>query len=93
MGPELMNCCKPEPMGTQGYGKMFKIIQVLENGRVQQRRQKLKDRRTKEMNHKKGVSKASEQVLSGWFYGAKRIVESCQRKDVEGKRSAAKGRG
>ena len=21
-GPKLMNCCKPEPMGTQEYGKM-----------------------------------------------------------------------
>ena len=29
-----MNRCKPEPMGTQGYGKMLKRIQVLEDGRV-----------------------------------------------------------
>ena len=34
MRPELMNCCKPEPMGTQGYVKMLKRIQVLEDGRV-----------------------------------------------------------
>ena len=34
MGPKLMICCKPELMGTQGYGKMLKIIQVLEDGRV-----------------------------------------------------------
>ena len=34
MGPKLMNCCKPEPMGTQGHGKMLKRIQVLEDGRV-----------------------------------------------------------
>ena len=34
MGPELINCCMPEPMGTQGYGKMLKIIRVLEDGRV-----------------------------------------------------------
>ena len=34
MEPKLMNCCKPQPMGTQGYGKMLKIIQVLEDGRV-----------------------------------------------------------
>ena len=34
MGPKLMNCCKPEPMGTQGYGKIPKMIQVLEDGRV-----------------------------------------------------------
>ena len=35
MGPELMNCCKAEPMGTQRYGNMLKrILQVLEDGRV-----------------------------------------------------------
>ena len=34
MGPKLMNSCKPEPMGAQEYGKMLKIIQVLEDGRV-----------------------------------------------------------
>ena len=34
MGPKLMNCCKPEPMGIQEYGKMLKGIQVLEDGRV-----------------------------------------------------------
>ena len=34
MGPELMNCCKREPMGTQGHGKVLKIIHVLEDGRV-----------------------------------------------------------
>ena len=33
-----MNRCKPEPMGTQGYGNMFKRIQDLEDG-SQQRRQ------------------------------------------------------
>ena len=34
MGPKLMNCCKPETMGTQEYGKMLKRIQVQEDGRV-----------------------------------------------------------
>ena len=29
-----MNCCKPEPMGSQGYGKMLKRSEVLEDGRV-----------------------------------------------------------
>ena len=23
MGPKLMNCCKPEPMGTQGHGEIL----------------------------------------------------------------------
>ena len=34
MGRKLMNCCKPEPMGTRGYGHMLKRNQVLEYGRV-----------------------------------------------------------
>ena len=32
MGPKLMNCCQPEPMGTQEHGNMLKRIQVLEDG-------------------------------------------------------------
>ena len=32
MGPKLMNCCKPEQMGTKEYGKMLKRIQVLKDG-------------------------------------------------------------
>ena len=34
MGPKLMNCCKPEQMGTKEYGKLTKIIQTQEDGRV-----------------------------------------------------------
>ena len=34
MGPNLMNCCKLEPMGTKEYGKMLKRIQILEHGGV-----------------------------------------------------------
>ena len=34
MGPKLVNCCKPEQMGTKEFGKMMKIIQILEEGRV-----------------------------------------------------------
>ena len=34
MRPKLMNCCKPEQVGTKEYGKMLKRIQVLEGGRV-----------------------------------------------------------
>ena len=29
-----MNCCEPEPRGTEGYGKMLKRIQIPEDGRV-----------------------------------------------------------
>ena len=34
MGPKLVNCCKPEQMGTKESSKMMKIIQILEEGRV-----------------------------------------------------------
>ena len=40
MGPKLVNCCRPEQMGTKEYGNMLKRIQTLED----------------EKNHKKGVS-------------------------------------
>ena len=34
MGPKLMNCCKPEQVGTKEHRKMLKRIQILEDGRV-----------------------------------------------------------
>ena len=34
MGPKLMDCCKPEHVGTKEYGNMLKRIQVLGDGRV-----------------------------------------------------------
>ena len=34
MGPKLMNCCRPEQVGTTEHGKMLKRIQLLEDGRV-----------------------------------------------------------
>ena len=38
-GLKQLNCCKLEPMGTQGYGRMLKRIQVLEDGGSKQRMQ------------------------------------------------------
>ena len=34
MGPKLLNCCKPEQVGTEEHGKMLKRIQIVEDGRV-----------------------------------------------------------
>ena len=34
MGPKLINCCMPEPMGTKEFGDMLKRLQTLEEGRV-----------------------------------------------------------
>ena len=39
MGPKLMNCCKPEQVGTKEYGKLLKRIQVLEMAGSRRRRQ------------------------------------------------------
>ena len=53
---------RPEPMGTQGYGKMLKRIQVLEDGGVPAKEARNWRKETKEKNHKKRESEASEQV-------------------------------
>ena len=34
MGAKLVNCCRPEQMGTKEFGKMMKRIQTLEEGRA-----------------------------------------------------------
>ena len=52
-----MNCCKPQPMGTEGYGKMLKRIHVLEMAGSQQRSQEtggMKDKR--EDSQEKGIT-------------------------------------
>ena len=38
MGAKLVNCCKPEQMGTTEYGKMLKRIQTLEDTRKEYQR-------------------------------------------------------
>ena len=32
MGPKLMNCCRPEQMGTKEFGRMLKRLQTLQEG-------------------------------------------------------------
>ena len=36
MGPKLMNCCKPEQVGTKEYGKRLKRFHVLGRKRIWQ---------------------------------------------------------
>ena len=63
MGPKLMNCCKPEPMGTQGYGQMLKRLQVLEDGGIPAKEARSwRIEGQKEKDRKKMVSEASEQI-------------------------------
>ena len=52
MGPKLMNCCRPEQVGTKEHGKILKIIQVLEGGRVP-----AKEAKNGELKDKKGESR------------------------------------
>ena len=33
-GSTLLNCCRPEQVGTKEHGKTLKRIQILEDGRV-----------------------------------------------------------
>ena len=61
MGPELINCWKPEQVGTKEHGKMLKRIQVLEEGRVlakEARNWKIEGQ--KEKNHKEGIPEVVE---------------------------------
>ena len=58
MGPKLMNCCKPQQVGTKEHGKMLKRIQVLEDGRVPAKEAtKWEIERQKRVNHEKRVQK------------------------------------
>ena len=34
MGPKMVNCCRPEQLGTKEFGKTMKRVQTLEEGRV-----------------------------------------------------------
>ena len=61
MGPKLMNCCRPEQMGTKEVGKMLKRIQTQEDGRVpakEARNWKIEGK--KEENYLKGIQKIVE---------------------------------
>ena len=82
MGPKLMNCWKPEQMGTKEYGQMMKRIQTLENGRVPAK--KAKNWRIE--GQKKRITRKEYQRL---VHGAKRLVEPCEGKNPEGKRRVA----
>ena len=65
-----MNCCKPESMGTQGYNKMLKRIQVLEGGR-----DPAKEARNWIIE---GLKRRINKFEMEGFYGARRIVESAK---------------
>ena len=82
MGPKLMNCCKPEQMGTKEYCKMLKRIQTLEDGRIPAKEAKnwriegQKRRITRKEYQRRVVNKFE---MEG-FVALKRLVESCETK-------------
>ena len=94
IGLELMNCCYSEPMGTQGYGKMLKRIQVLEDGRFPAKEAKNwriegQKRRITRKEHQRLLNKFE----NGRFMAQHGLWNLARARDHEGKRSAAKGRG
>ena len=75
MRPKLTNCCKWEPKDTQGYGKMLKRIQVLEDGRVPAK----EARNWRIEGRKRRITREEYQRLPNKFCNrrAKKIVEPC----------------
>ena len=97
MGPKLMNCCKPEEMGTKRFGRMLKRIQTLEEGRVPAKETKswrieVKGRELRERSIRGFWPRLKWKV---WWH-KKRIVELGTEEDHDGKRRVAwwkRGRG
>ena len=80
-------------MGTQEHGKVLKRIQVLEDGRVPAKEAKRRIEGQKKIIMRREYQRLlNKKERNGRFYGAKRIVESRWRKDLEGKRRVAQGR-
>ena len=70
----------------QAGGKVLKIIQVLEDGRVPAKEARSwRIEGQKRRITRKEYQRVLHQFEMEGFYGAKRIVESCERKDLEGK--------
>ena len=60
-GPKLVNCCRPEQMGTKEFGKMMKRIQTGGRKGPSQRGKELENRGRKEKNYEKGIQEAVKQ--------------------------------
>ena len=90
MGPKLVNCCMPEPMGTKEFGKMVTRIRTLGEGRVPAK--EAKNWRI-EGEQKRITRKECQRLLNNFdmevVITQKRIVEPRKRKakGPDGKRS------
>ena len=93
MGPKLMNCCKPEQVGTKKYGKMLKRILILEDGKVL-----AKETKTWKIGQKRRIT--YKEVKRRWLiefemegFMAHKVYGISQEKIVAGQRSIAKEEG
>ena len=63
MGPKLMNCCRPEQMGTKEFGKMLKKKSNSRRRKSPSQGSKEQDNwRDQEKNYEREVSEAGKQV-------------------------------
>ena len=93
MGPNLMNCCRPEQMGTKEVGNMLKRIQTLEEGRVPAKEAKSwriegNKKRITRKEHQRQVKKFEIKDL----IAHKGLWNLAKEKTLEGKRRVAKCR-
>ena len=94
MAPKLMNCSKPEPMGTQWYAKMLKRIQVLQDGNMPAK----EARSCRIEGQKRKITCIEYQRLLNkfemeGFMAQNGLWNLAREKSPEGKRGVAKGRG
>ena len=94
MGPQLMNCCKPEQVCTKEHDKMFKRTQVLEDGRVPAKEARAwKIDGQKKRIARKGNRRLLNDFEMGGFMAQKRSVESRERNVLQDRGALPKEEG
>ena len=79
MGPELMNCCKPEQMDTKEHGNMMKRIQTQEDGKVPAKEAtNWRIEGQKKKNTRKEYQRLVNKFEMEGLQGGKRLVELCE---------------
>ena len=90
MGPKLVDCCKPEQMGTKEFGKMMKRIKLLEEGTVPAKETK----NWRIVGEKIRITRKAYQRLLNKFemeglMAQKKACGTCKEENLEGKRRDA----
>ena len=84
MGPKLVNCCRPEEMGTKEIGKMMKN-QILEEGRVPAKEAK---------NWKiEGDSRGRHRKAQTWYKVRREVPEAFRKWEQKAKTSKKEWKG